>query len=73
MLDPAFTAMWVIWLLVFVAIEFYAIGREKKGDTLSEHVWRWFSVRGQGKFWLLRRMALGAFLGWLLFHFMTGR
>lgn len=57
---------------MFGAIEGAAIFNKKDGDTLSEHVWRWFSIREKGKGWRSRRFALLAFLSWLSLHFLTG-
>jgi hypothetical protein len=67
-----FTTLWVIWLALFVVIEGAAIFNKDKGDTLSEHVWAWFSIKGKGKGWRSRRFVLLAFLAWLTLHFLTG-
>jgi hypothetical protein len=65
------TAAWLGWLLMFLAIEAGALLNKQPGDTLSEHVWRWFSVKRKGKGWRWRRAALATFLAWLLLH-LTG-
>lgn len=39
-----FTVAWILWIMAFVGIEGYALARKEKGDTLSEHVWKWFAV-----------------------------
>lgn len=70
-MDP-FTALWIVWLVMFGAIEGAALANKRKGDTLSEHTWRWFSIRGKGKGWRARRFALLAFLAWLVAHFLSG-
>ncbi|MFF3793768.1 hypothetical protein ACFYXW_27610 [Streptomyces sp. NPDC001981] len=69
---------WIAWLAAFVAIEGKALTNKTKGDTLSEHVWKWFSTartgaQGQPTGWVrLRRFALLAFMTWLSVHFLTG-
>ncbi len=68
--------LWVAWLLVFVAIEAAALINKDRGDTLSEHVWAWFSLKGNKgklKWWqALLRFAFLAFWVWLTLHFLTG-
>ncbi len=66
-----YTLAWLIWLLQFAAIEGAALVNKRDGDTLSEHVWRWFSMRQKGAGWRMRRFALLAFLAWLVAHFLT--
>lgn len=68
----SFTWLWLIWLGLFAAIEGAAIFNKQQGDTLSEHVWSWFSIRDKGKGWRSRRFVLLAFLAWLVAHFLTG-
>jgi hypothetical protein len=81
-----FTWSWLVWIGLFVAIEGLAFAMHGKGFTLSEHVWKWFSIpdandrhnnairNPQPVTWLirLRRFALLAFLAWLSLHFLTG-
>jgi hypothetical protein len=67
------------WLGAFGAIDGVAIARDGRGDTLSEHVWKWFgigrhdesrpAVTGTVR---LRRFVLLAVCAWLLAHFLTG-
>lgn len=64
----AFTALWLVWLLMFLGIEGAALFRKERGDTLSEHVWKWFSVKDKAPGWIARRVALLAFLLWLFLH-----
>ncbi len=66
------TVGWLVWLGMFLAIEGAAIARRDKGDTLSEHVWKWFAIKDKPKGWKLRRLALLAFWAWLTVHFFTG-
>ena len=68
-----FSWMWVAWIAAFGVIEGVALFNKKKGDTLSENVWRWFKVKdpdSSGR--SLRMGVLGAFLIWMLVHFMSG-
>jgi hypothetical protein len=67
--DP-YTYGWLAWIAGFVVLEGKALLNEKRGDTLSEHVWHWFSIKHDGTHKVLRRSALGAGLGWLVLHFM---
>ncbi|MFF7252437.1 hypothetical protein [Streptomyces microflavus] len=71
--------LWVGWLAAFLVIEGKALFNKTSGDTLSEHVWKWFSTartgehQGQPTGWVrLRRFALLAFMAWLSVHFLTG-
>jgi hypothetical protein len=67
-----FTIAWLIWILQFVAIEGVALCNKQPGDTLSEHVWDWASIKDKGAGWRLRRVGLLMFLAWLVAHFLTG-
>lgn len=74
-----FTALWVVWLGYFVVVEAVALINKTEGDTLSEHVWKWFGIGLNGKprppvtGWVrLRRFSLLAFMAWLSIHFLTG-
>lgn len=69
----AYTLGWLLWLLWFGVEEFLALKLHRgQGMTLSEHVWAWFAIGNQGRFWRLRRFALLSFLAWLCAHFLTG-
>jgi hypothetical protein len=70
--EPLYTFAWLVWLGLFGVIEGFALMRKEKGDTLSEHIWSWFSVKGKGSMWRLRRFSLLAFLAWLVAHFLSG-
>ena len=76
MSDWLFTLAWVAVLVWFVVWEGAALVRKRRGDTLSEHVWDWFCLRGakQGKsrWCVLRRVAFFGFWIWLTVHFLTG-
>ena len=67
-----FTIAWLSWLAVFLVVEGIALCNKAEGDTLSEHVWAWFSIKDKGNKWRLRRFILLAFLAWLAVHFLTG-
>ncbi|WP_128637455.1 hypothetical protein [Streptomyces sp. C] len=70
-----FTAAWVAWIASFVVIEGVALARRQPGDTLSEHVWKWFHTAkdtvpdGTTR---LRRAVLACGMAWLSIHFLTG-
>lgn len=71
------TALWLVWIGQFFAIEGPALFNKTSGDTLSEHVWRWFAISGSAGArrsggYRARRFALLAFLAWLVAHFLTG-
>ena len=68
-MDEAFTSAWVVWILAFVGIEGAALLRKDKGDTLSEHVWKWFRITDKPKGWNIRRLSLFGGLIWLTGHF----
>lgn len=65
-------AVWGLWLLAFAVAESIALLNERPADTLSEKVWQWFSIKGRGRAWRIRRFTLLSFLAWLAVHFLTG-
>jgi len=71
-LADGYTWAWIAWGVAFLGIEGYALARKAPGDTLSEHIWRWFSIKHDGKAKGLRRGILGAGLAWLAWHLMGG-
>ena len=73
-LNDAYTIGWGLWGLMFLAIEGMALIDKDKGDTLSEHVWKWIGKRGYEKptGYKVRRGALGVGLLWLIGHFFFG-
>lgn len=71
MISP-WTVAWVAWIAAFFAIELPAVLNKAKGDSLSEHVWSWASIKGKGTAYKWRRFALLSFLAWLVAHFLTG-
>ena len=74
--DWLFTASWIVMGVWFLIWEGIAIFRKKRGDTLSEHIWAWFSLEGPKKNlkpwqgWM--RFGFLAFWAWLTFHFLSG-
>lgn len=69
-LDPAYTALWVLWLAAFAVIEGHALARKTKGDTLTEHLRKWLALTDRSKW--VGRAAMAAFLAWLVWHFLGG-
>ena len=78
-----FTIGWLLWLAWFVVEEAVAFKSGTVGNTLSEHVWKWFGIPDANSKTTLtqepitgwvraRRFALLAFLAWLVAHFLTG-
>lgn len=77
-----FTIGWLLWIAAFAIEEGIALTNKRQGDTLSEHVWKWFAVPEAGSTdagkrpatvgLRLRRFALLAFMAWLALHFLTG-
>lgn len=74
-------ALWVGWLLIFAALEGYALFRRIPGATFSEHVWEWFAIdvdaigarkRGHVRLWRARKITLVALVAWLAVHFLSG-
>lgn len=73
-----FTIAWATILGAGAAVEAVALVRKRPGDTLSEHMWRWFATQrpdseAQPSGWVrLRRFALLSGMVWLTVHFVTG-
>jgi len=72
MLQTEYTIIWGLWLLILLLVEAAALRNKKKGDTLSEHIWKWFSIKERGAMWRWRRGALLAILAWILVHLLSG-
>lgn len=64
-----YTIAWLVWITAFLGIEGAALLDKSKGDTLSEHVWKWFRISDKPKGWNIRRLALLGGTGWLMLHF----
>jgi hypothetical protein len=67
-----YVAAWILWILMFLAIEMPAVFNRRPGDTLSELVWDVFAIRGKPLGWQVRRLALAIGLVWLVAHFLSG-
>ena len=74
--DWIFTAAWIFVIVWFFFWEIPAIIRKERGDTLSEHVWSWFCLKGKkdGKsaWCIIRRVFFFGFWIWLTVHFLSG-
>ena len=74
--DVFFTIAWIGFGVYFLVFEIPALIRKRRGDTLSEHVWDWFCLRGKkdGKsaWCIIRRIFFYAFWVWLTVHFLSG-
>lgn len=72
--NEAFTIFWVVWALAAIPVEIWALIRKDRGDTLSEHVWKWFKVMDdRPTVWTwLWRVPLFVFLAWLTGHLAFG-
>jgi len=66
------TWIWIAWGGIFAVTEGIALRNKKTGDTLSEHVWKWFKVKEQPKRFTAGRFALLAGLVWLTGHLAFG-
>lgn len=69
-----YTLLWISWLVVlggsFAVVEAFALRNDMPGDTLSEHVRKWFSVHTK----IGRTIFLGVWLffaAWFLLHILT--
>lgn len=74
MLDQVFTNWWIAWVALFFLIEGVAVRNKAKGDTLSEHVWKFLGVNGfkvPSYPWLRRGIFAGLFM-WLIPHLFLG-
>ncbi|MFI0355078.1 hypothetical protein [Actinomadura sp. 9N407] len=67
-----YLAAWILWIMMFFAIELPAVFNRQQGDTLSEVIWNIFAIRGKPVGWQLRRLALLVGLVWLVAHLVTG-
>lgn len=67
-----FTIAWIMWFGFFAVIEGIALFNKERGDTLSEHIWKWFKINDKPRSWTVRRGALAIFLVWLTVHMTAG-
>lgn len=66
------TVAWLLWGAMFVAVEGAALLNKDYGDTLSEHIWKWFRIKDKPRQWTVRRGVLAVFMTWLSVHFVAG-
>lgn len=66
------TLLWILWIIAFFLLEVPAALNKTPGDTLSEHVWKWFAVRDRSGKYRWRRILLLIILAWLVVHLLTG-
>jgi hypothetical protein len=61
------TVLWVAWGLAFAGIEAAALHNDMPGDTLSEHLRKWFrtDTHTGRTVWAI---ASGIFFGWFAIH-----
>ena len=73
-LNSKYTLAWILWILGFLGIEYMAIKDKRKGDTLSEHVWKIIGTKHKGSktaaMWAVR-IGLAGLIAWLIPHFFT--
>jgi hypothetical protein len=62
-----FTLLWIIWIVMFIAIETVAIMNDKADDTLSEHLRQWFSTDTKKGRWIWIIIS-GIFFCWFGVH-----
>jgi hypothetical protein len=66
-----FTFAWCAWWLIFAIIEGVALFNRQEGDTLSEHIRKWFKVkdpRPTGLTWFFRAVLMTVLI-WFITHF----
>lgn len=60
---------WIVLLVIGAIMELVAIFNDRKGDTLSEQVWKWLRIDKGESNWHIGRILLVLGLVWLLLHF----
>jgi hypothetical protein len=66
------TPIWIAIGVAILATEGVALLNSKTGDTLSEHVWNWITIRNKPKKFTAYRFFVLAFMLWLTGHFAFG-
>jgi len=61
------TVLWILWIVSFFVIEGFAIANKTEGDTLSEHVRKWFNVK-ENKGRAIFLWVWAGFSVWFLVH-----
>lgn len=65
------TILWVSWFILFAVVEVLALRNDMPGDTLSEHVRKWLSVKTKlGRTVFL--IVWAGFTAWFGVHVLTG-
>lgn len=76
--------MWIGWILSGIIVEILAIradnkarreGKEPQGRPLSNHLWKWFGIKGNGRNGIpgfVKRQTIIGFLAWLFLHIILG-
>lgn len=68
-----YTAAWLALIAFGLTVEGIALADKDPGDTASEHIWKWFGVKGKnGGGWTWKRYVLAALMVWLTGHFVWG-
>ena len=70
-----YTALWLVWIAGFFAIEVPPVHNQHSVDTLSDHVWFWFGIPRRTpppQKLRARRLGLLFLMAWLSTHFLTG-
>jgi membrane-anchored glycerophosphoryl diester phosphodiesterase (GDPDase) len=62
------TVAWIFWVAMFFVIEIPALINKTQGDTLSEHIRKWFSTTDKTRWWIARRAVLVLAMIWFLLH-----
>ena len=66
-----YTLAWIVWGVFFAVVEGFALHNDMPGDTLSEHVRKWLSVKtriGRTAFLVI----WAGFAVWFCAHILTG-
>lgn len=64
-MKTAYAVLWIVWIVMFLAIEFTAIGTGQSRYTLSDFVWRAEEI---SRAWTAVRFFVICFCTWLLLH-----
>ena len=67
-----YTLLWIGWILAFVIIEGVALHNDMPGDTLSEHIRKYFRVDVKIGRTIFLIIWVG-FAAWMVAHVLTGQ
>lgn len=65
-----FTVAWLTLAILVLIVELIAALNNRSNDTLTQYVYKIFSIKEKGKLWWLRRSLLLAIMVTLTLHFM---